>query len=234
MRILLVEDEPDLGAAIKRNLQQEAYIVDWVQGGMEAEWYLKNKGEEYTLAIFDWLLPGLTGIELCKKLRSQKNSLPILMLTARDSIEDKVTGLDAGADDYLVKPFGTSELLARLRALQRRSLTIQPQQLRVGNMTLDCGTHEICVEKPSEEAQTILLTNKEFQILEYFMRHPNQIITRDQILDRLWEYGIEPTSNVVAAQMRRLRRKLEEYGCELPVETIYGIGYRLSANDESK
>ena len=133
MRILLVEDEPDLGAAIKRNLQQEAYIVDWVQDGMEAEWYLKNKGEEYTLAIFDWLLPGLTGIELCKKLRLQKNSLPILMLTARDSIEDKVTGLDAGADDYLVKPFGTSELLARLRALQRRSLTIQPQQLRVGN-----------------------------------------------------------------------------------------------------
>ena len=234
MRILLVEDEPDLGAAIKRNLHQEAYLVDWVQDGTEAEWYLRNKAEEYTLAIFDWLLPGQTGIELCKKLRSQHNSLPILMLTAKDSIEDRVTGLDAGADDYLVKPFGTSELLARLRALQRRSLSIQPQQLQVGNITLDCGTHEISFNSISEKAKKILLTNKEFQILEYFMRHPNQIITRDQILDRLWEFGAEPSSNVVAAQMRRLRRKLEEHGCELPVETIYGIGYRLSANDESK
>ena len=234
MRILLVEDEPDLGAAIKRNLHQEAYLVDWVQDGTEAEWYLRNKAEEYTLAIFDWLLPGQTGIELCKKLRSQKNSLPILMLTAKDSIEDRVTGLDAGADDYLVKPFGTSELLARLRALQRRSLSIQPQQLQVGNIILDCGTHEISFNSISEKAKKILLTNKEFQILEYFMRHPNQIITRDQILDRLWEFGAEPSSNVVAAQMRRLRRKLEEHGCELPVETIYGIGYRLSANDESK
>ena len=101
-------------------------------------------------------------------------------------------------------------------------------------MTLNCGTHEICVEKPSEEMRKILLTNKEFQILKYFMRHLNQIITRDQILDRLWEFGIEPSSNVVAAQMRRLRRKLEEHGCELPIETIYGIGYRLSANDEPK
>jgi DNA-binding response OmpR family regulator len=234
MRILLVEDEPDLGAAIKRNLHQEAYIVDWVRDGTEADWYLRNKGEEYTLAIFDWLLPGLTGIELCKKLRSQQNSLPILMLTARDSIEDKVTGLDAGADDYLVKPFGTSELLARLRALQRRSLSIQPQQLQVGDITLDCGTHEICFSSISEETEKILLTNKEFQILEYFMRHPDRIITRDQILDRLWEFGAEPSSNVVAAQMRRLRRKLEEYNCELPIETIYGIGYRLSTNDESK
>ncbi len=234
MRILLVEDEPDLGAAIKRNLHHEAYVVDWVQDGIEAEWYLENKGREYTVAIFDWLLPGQTGIELCKKLRLQKNSLPILMLTAKDSIEDRVTGLDAGADDYLVKPFGTSELLARLRALQRRSLSIQPQQLRVGNITLDNGTHEICFDSDSEKAQKILLTNKEFQILEYFMRHPNQIITRDQILDRLWEYGIEPTSNVVAAQMRRLRRKLEEHGEKLPIETIYGIGYRLAVNDESK
>ena len=234
MRILLVEDEPDLGAAIKRNLHQEAYVVDWVQDGTEAEWYLKNQGEEYTLAIFDWLLPGQTGVELCKKLRSQKNSLPILMLTAKDSIEDRVTGLDAGADDYLVKPFGTSELLARLRALQRRSLSIQPQQLRVGDITLDCGTHEIYFANTSGKAQTILLTNKEFQILEYFMRHPNQIITRDQILDRLWEYGMEPMSNVVAAQMRRLRRKLEGHGCELPIETIYGIGYRLSNCNESQ
>lgn len=234
MRILLVEDEPDLGAAIKRNLHQEAYVVDWVRDGSEAEWYLRNKNEEYTLGIFDWLLPGQTGIELCRKLRLQKNTLPVLMLTAKDSIEDRVAGLDAGADDYLIKPFGTSELLARLRALQRRSLSIQPQQLQIGDLTLDCGTHEISIGKDLERVQTILLTNKEFQILEYFMRHPNQIVTRDQILDRLWEYGTEPTSNVVAAQMRRLRRKLEQYGCQLPIETIYGIGYRLSTNDEPK
>lgn len=234
MRILLVEDEPDLGAAIKRNLDREAYVVDWVQDGAEAEWYLESKANKYTIAIFDWLLPGTTGIELCKKLRSQHNSLPVLMLTAKDSIKDKVAGLDAGADDYLVKPFGTSELLARLRALQRRSLTIQPQKLQAGNITLDCGTHTICFARPQKAAETILLTNKEFQIIEYFMHHPNQIVTRDQILDGLWEFGIEPISNVVAAQLRRLRRKLEGHGCELPIETIYGIGYRFNTNDESK
>lgn len=227
MRILLVEDEPDLGAAIQRTLKQEKYIVDWVQHGSEAWDYLENHWVTYTLAIFDWLLPGLSGIELCQKLRAKQSSLPILMLTAKDSMEDKVTGLDAGADDYLVKPFGMAELLARLRALQRRSQQLQPQQLQAGALILDYGTSSVFVQR-SNTPITIPLTAKEFQVLEYLMKHPNQIISRDQIINQLWEVQAEPISNVVAAQIRLLRRKLAEYKCDDLIETVYGLGYRFN------
>ncbi|MGB7059644.1 MAG: two-component system response regulator RppA, partial [Geitlerinemataceae cyanobacterium] len=143
MRVLLVEDEPDLGAAIKRTLTQEAYVVDWVQDGLEAWGYLEYPETEYTLAIFDWLVPGLSGIELCQRLRKYHKSLPVLMLTAKDTEADKVAGLDAGADDYLVKPFGMAELLARLRALQRRSPQIKAQQLQFKNLTLDYSSRTL-------------------------------------------------------------------------------------------
>ncbi|MEQ9552097.1 MAG: two-component system response regulator RppA [Coleofasciculus sp. G3-WIS-01] len=228
MRIFLVEDEPDLGAAIKRALNQEAYIVDWVLDGVEAWEYLESDWIQYTLAIFDWLLPGLSGLDLCKRLRSQQSPLPILMLTAKDRMEDKIMGLDAGADDYLVKPFGMEELLARLRALQRRSPHFQAQHLKIGNLTLDYGTHTAYWQDSPGNQQTIPLTHKEFQLLEYFMRHPNQIVTRDQVLNQLWELGTEPMSNVVAAQMRLLRRKLAQQGCDNLIETVYGVGYRLN------
>lgn len=230
MRILLVEDEPDLGAAIKRVLVHEAYIVDWVLDGSEAWGYLENKWTEYTLAIFDWLLPGLSGVELCKRLRAQSKPLPILMLTAKDRVEDKITGLDAGADDYLVKPFGMAELLARLRALQRRSPQLQPRQLQVGSFILNYGTRTVTRLHPSRIEQVIPLTIKEFQLLEYFMKHPNQIVTQEQIRNQLWEIGVEPISNVVAAQMRLLRRKLAEEGNLPLIETVYGMGYRLNAD----
>lgn len=143
MRVLLVEDEPALGEAIKRMLNQEKYVVDWVLDGTEAWEYLESQWTEYTLAIFDWLLPGLSGLELCQRLRAKHNSLPILMLTAKDRMEDKVAGLDAGADDYLVKPFGMAELLARLRAMRRRSPQFQSQQLTVGSLTLDYGSSTV-------------------------------------------------------------------------------------------
>jgi DNA-binding response OmpR family regulator len=234
MRILLVEDEPDLGTAIKRTLNQEAYIVDWVLDGNEAWNYLENQWTQYTLAIFDWLLPGLSGLELCKRLRSRNNALPVLMLTAKDRMEDKVMGLDAGADDYLVKPFGMAELLARLRALQRRSPQLQSQQIQIKNLILDYNSRTLYYQNYKSEHVEISLTNKEFQLLEYFFKHPNQIITRDQILNQLWEVGEEPISNVVAAQMRLLRRKLEEKGCMRLIETVYGIGYRLNLTGESE
>ncbi|NET39993.1 MAG: response regulator transcription factor [Cyanothece sp. SIO1E1] len=233
MRVLLVEDEPDLGAAIKRSLTHEAYIVDWVQDGIAAERYLESQWMQYTVAIFDWLLPGLSGLELCKRLRARQSTLPVLMLTAKDRLEDKVAGLDAGADDYLVKPFGMAELLARLRALQRRSPQLQPPQLQVGNFRLDYGTRIAFCPNAEGKPQQIELTHKEFQLLAYFMQHPNQIITRDQVLNQLWEVGAEPTSNVVAAQMRLLRRKLEQHGCAHLIETVYGMGYRLKATDAS-
>ncbi len=230
MRLLLVEDEPDLGKAIKRTLEREKYIVDWVMNGNEAWNFLENQWTQYTVAIFDWLLPGISGLELLRRLRSKNNPLPVLMLTAKDRMEDKVTGLDAGADDYLVKPFGMAELLARLRALQRRSPQIQPPQLQVGNITLDYGTRTVYFERKNDEKQDITLTTKEFQLLEYLMKHPNQIITSDQIRNQIWEASADTFSNVVAAQMRLLRRKLEPIGCGNIIETVHGVGYRLTVD----
>ncbi|MBW4578244.1 MAG: response regulator transcription factor [Tildeniella nuda ZEHNDER 1965/U140] len=228
MRVLLVEDEPDLGTAIHRVLHRERYVVDWVQDGSEAWAYLDNSSVHYTLAILDWMLPGLTGVELCQRLRRQHNPLPILLLTARDRMEDKVAGLDAGADDYLVKPFGMAELLARLRALQRRSPELHPQQLQVGKLMLDYGAHTVSWQDSKGQQAPIALTAKEFQTLEYFMKHPSQVVTSQQIMNQLWEVGAEPTNNAVAAQIRLLRRKLAEVGCDGLIETMHGIGYRFN------
>ncbi len=228
MKILLVEDELDLGRIIQHSLNQEKYIVDWLQDGDRAWQYLQSQSTQYTLAILDWLLPGLSGIELCQRLRAQGNPLPILMLTAKDGMADKVAGLDAGADDYLVKPFKIVELLARLRALQRRSPQMQPQQLQVGNLVLDFNTSTVTVQDDRNRSQSLFLTNKEFQLLEYFMRHPNQILSRDRLMNQLWEINAETISNVVAAQVRLLRRKLGEYGYDKLIETIPGMGYRLN------
>jgi DNA-binding response OmpR family regulator len=234
MRILLVEDEPDLGEAIQRSLSREKYVVDWVQNGTEAWSYLENSQVHYTVAVLDWLLPGLSGIELCQRLRSQQSALPVLMLTAKDSMEDRVAGLDAGADDYLVKPFGMAELKARIRALQRRSPQLHPLQLRVGNLVLDYGTATVCVQVHQGKVQTIPVTAKEFQLLEYFMQHPNQILSRDQLMNRIWGIQDDPISNVVPAQIRLLRRKLADFGYENWLETVYGLGYRLNLPHVSK
>ena len=228
MRILLVEDEQDLGAVIQQNLSRKKYVVDWALDGTEAWEYLDHPYIQYTVAIVDWMLPGLSGLDLCKRLRRQNNPLPVLMLTAKDSMDDKVAGLDAGADDYLVKPFGMAELLARVRALQRRSISLQPQQLRVGNLVLDYGSSTVSAQIGGGEPNIIPLTAKEFQLLEYFMRHPNQILTREQLMNQVWQMQADPISNVVPAQMRLLRRKLAESGCDGLLETIYSLGYRLN------
>lgn len=229
MRLLLVEDEPDLGSAIKRTLVQEAYVVDWVQSGDEALSYLESGVTLYSLGVFDWMLPGTSGTALCQWLRSHHHALPVLMLTAKDRIQDRIYGLDAGADDYLVKPFSMAELLARLRALRRRSPELKPMRIQRGPLTLDCDRRIAFLNHGESNELPIELTQKEFQLLEYFMAHPNQILTRDQVLNQLWEIGAEPNSNVVAAQMRLLRRKLGEYGCGNLIETVYGMGYRFKA-----
>lgn len=228
MKVLLVEDEPVLGAAIQRTLSQEEYIVDWVQDGVEAWNYLNSQHAQYTLAILDWMLPKLTGLELCKRLRDRQSPLSILMLTARDRWEDRVIGLDVGADDYLVKPFHMEELLARLRALRRRSPQFQPQQLQVGTLILDCDNRTLYWQSPQGE-RSIRLAKKEFQLLEYFMKHPRQGVTRDQILSYLYEVDAERISNVVAAQVRLLRRRLSELGCEDLIQTVPGGTYRLNS-----
>lgn len=226
MRVLLVEDEPDLGKAVKRILTQEAYVVDWLQSGDEALAFLEQAAAVYSLAVFDWALPGVTGIELCRWLRSHNHAIPVLMLTAKDKIEDRITGLDSGADDYLVKPFSTAELLARLRALSRRVPEFKLPQIRMGPLLLDCDRRIAFLYPGEATEQLIELTQKEFLLLRYLMEHPNQILTRDQVLNQLWEFGGEPSSNVVAAQMRLLRRKLGDY--DTLIETVYGMGYRFN------
>ncbi len=225
MRILLLEDELDLGEAVRRLLRQECYVVDWVQSGADAWTYLNQTDVLYSVAVLDWMVPELSGLEVCRRLRSRQNTLPILMLTARDTSADKVQGLDAGADDYLVKPFGAEEFLARVRALQRRSPQFQARQLQMGDLLLDYG--QLTIGRIPMQ-QSITLTPKEFQLLEFFLRHPNQCLTRLQLLDQLWDADADPGSNVVAAQMRLLRRKLAEIGCDQLIETVHGIGYRFN------
>jgi two-component system Ni(II)/redox-responsive regulator NrsR len=229
MRILLVEDEEDLALAIKQVLIGEKYVVDWVADGTQAWDCLEYQWTDYTVAIIDWLLPELSGLELCQRLRAHQNHLPVLMLTALGQPENRVTGLDAGADDYLIKPFVMEELLARLRALQRRSPQFQPQTLTVGEFSLDYANNALGVGTGSP-SQMIPLTHKEFQILAYLMQNPNRIIPGSKIRHQLWELEEEPLSNVVAAQMRLLRRKLASYGCDCPIETIPSQGYRFKTD----
>jgi DNA-binding response OmpR family regulator len=226
MHLLLVEDEPDLGYAIQSALLRRNYVVDWVQDGELAWDCLQRLSHNYTIAIVDWMLPKLSGLEICQRLRSRQNPLPVMMLTAKDSLGDRVIGLDAGADDYLVKPFGMEELLARVRALQRRSPAFQPPQLQVGQLMLDY-TNFTVLNLTLTPPQPIILTAKEFQLLEYFMQHPNQILTHDRIRTRLWDLEDNTISNVVAAQIRLLRRKLSESGFPNAIETIRGFGYRF-------
>lgn len=232
MRILLVEDEIDLGTAIKQVLVCEKYVVDWVTDGAQAWYYLENQWTDYSVAIFDLLLPKISGLELCQKLRSHQNPLPVIMLTALGQPENRIAGLDAGADDYLVKPFVMEELLARLRALQRRSPQLQPQApLTVGKFSLDYANNALSVatdDRDRQRSQVIPLTIKEFQILAYLMQNSDRIISGSKIRNQLWALDEEPVSNVVAAQMRLLRRKLASYGCDCPIETIPSQGYRFN------
>ena len=227
MRVLLVEDEVDLGSAIKNVLVSEKYVVDWVTDGQQALNYLDNQWTEYTVAIFDWMLPTLSGLDLCKKVRAQKQTLPILMLTALGEPEHRVTGLDAGADDYLIKPFVMDELLARLRALQRRSPLLHPPELNIGIFSLDEGSSSFIIKQNNTQT-TIPLTIKEFQILKYLMKNQNRIVSGSKIRQQLWDLQEEPMSNVVAAHIRLLRRKFATYECQCPIETIPGQGYRFT------
>jgi DNA-binding response OmpR family regulator len=221
MRILLVEDNRRLNLSLKTSLVEEGYAVDTAFDGPEALDLAPST--TYDLLILDVMLPGLNGLEVCRTLRRQGLKTPILLLTARDAIEDRVQGLDSGADDYLVKPFAMSELLARLRALLRREASNKSGHLQVGDLVVDPATHFV-----ERTGQDIKLTAKEYTLLEYFMRHPNQLITRDMVENHLWSYDFESISNVVDVYVRRLRRKIDDpfEGARL-LETVRGAGYRL-------
>lgn len=224
MKLLLVEDEIDLATILQRTLVRENYLVEWIDNGQAAWDLLEHDWAQYSVAIVDWMLPNLSGIELCQRLRQNGISLPVLMLTAKDQMDDMVAGLDAGADDYLVKPFAKIELLARLRALQRRSSQAIVPQLQHHALTLDYASSSL----KKQDGTAILLTPGEFRLMEYFIKHPNQVLSRDQILSHCWEEGGgNVISNVLASQIRILRRKLLELGYEDLIETVRGFGYRL-------
>lgn len=226
MRILLVEDDPEQLEPLQGVLSEAGYIVDGVEDGEIAQWLLSSK--EYDLLILDWMLPTISGLSLCRQYRQAGKTAPVLMLTAKDTTPDKVTGLDAGADDYLVKPADLVELLARVRALARRSPQWQGEILRMADLQLHLTT--LTVERGDASVE---LSPREAQLLEYLMRHPNQILTRNQIEEALWEWGMEPESNALTVLVRKLRHRLQLVGAEDWIKTVYGMGYSLKPPEES-
>lgn len=222
MRILLVEDDPKQLMPLQTVLSQAGHSVDGVKDGETAQWLLSEK--EYDLLILDWMLPHISGVNLCSQYRAAGKTAPILMITARDTTPEKVTGLDAGADDYLVKPIDLVEFMARVRALRRRSPLWQGDTLSLEDLHLHLDT--LTVER---QGATVSLSSREFQLLEYFMRHPRQVLTRNQIEQGVWEWGTEPESNAITVLVRKLRQRLQAVGSADWIESIYGMGYRLTS-----
>jgi two-component system OmpR family response regulator len=220
MRVLVVEDDVKMAAAIRRGLRFEGVVVDVAGGGEEA---IRRVGAtEYDAVLLDVMLPDLDGFETCRRLRRQGAWVPILMLTARDAVDDRVRGLDTGADDYLTKPFSLAELLARLRALARRGPVERPAVLEVGDLRLDPATHEVW-----RGEHRIELSAREFGLLEAFMRRPGQVLTQLQLLEAAWDLGYEQRSNVVEVYVRYLREKIDRPFDVRSIETVRGVGYRL-------
>jgi DNA-binding response OmpR family regulator len=220
MTILVVEDEVKITRFIKKGLEMEHYTVDTAYDGREA----MEKGEvnTYDLIILDIMLPHLSGIEVCRRLREKKIDTPIIMLTARDTVTDRVSGLDAGADDYLVKPFAFDELLARIRALLRREKTVKSTKLRVGDLVLDPATHEV-----HRGGKEIPLSSKEYRLLDYMMRRPGHVCTRTMIGEHIWGYNFADDSNVIDVYVSYLRRKIDKGFKTKLIHTVRDVGYKL-------
>jgi two-component system OmpR family response regulator len=222
VRVLVVEDETKLGNLLSRGLREEGYSADLAERGEEALWMAK--AVEYDAILLDVMLPGLDGFDVCRRLRAVGVWSPVLMLTARDAVDDRVAGLDAGADDYLAKPFSFEELLARLRALTRRAPIERPAVLAAGNLRLDPAAH-----RAWRGDVELDLSAKEFALLELFMRRPGSVLSRGQLLEGAWDMAFESRSNVVDVYVRYLREKIDRpFGCE-SIETVRGVGYRLRA-----
>jgi len=221
MRVLIVEDDRRLAASLRRSLMESRMAVDVAHegdDGLEAA-----TSTPYDVIVLDLMLPGLDGLEVTRKLRERKVETPILMLTARDGVDDRVAGLEAGADDYLVKPFALREVVARLRALTRRHVPNRKAQLRAGNLMLDTAAHTLTVGDRDVE-----LTTKEFAILEYFLLNQGRLLTRSQILEHAWDYDFDGGRNLIEVYIGRLRKKLSEAGAADPFVTVRGSGYRFA------
>lgn len=220
MKILVVEDEPSLNKIIAKRLKVEKYAVDSAFDGQEALDYIA--ATEYDAAIVDIMMPKLDGLSLVKKLRAKNNLLPVLFLTAKDTTEDKVAGLDSGGDDYLVKPFEFEELLARVRVLLRRKQDVGNNELRLADLILDTKKHTAFRGK-----QDLSLTAKEFEILEYLLRNTGSVLSRQQIQDHVWDFSYEGASNMIDVYINSLRRKLDNTSSAKLIHTIRGVGYVL-------
>jgi two-component system OmpR family response regulator len=226
MRILVVEDELKMASLLRRGLGEEGHVVDVAGQGDEGLWMA---GEvQYDAIVLDLMLPGMDGFEVCRRLREGGVWTPVLVLTARDSVEDRVSGLDAGADDYLPKPFSFAELFARLRALARRGAAERPAVFHVGDLRLDPATRQLW--RGSTE---IGLSAKEFALMETFMRRPGHVLTREQLLEHAWDFAFEPNSNVVDVYVRYLRQKIDRPFGRQSIETVRGVGYRLRADGQA-
>jgi DNA-binding response OmpR family regulator len=224
MRVLIVEDDRRLAASLRRSLMESRMAVDLAhngEDGLEAA-----RTTPYDVIVLDLMLPRIDGLEVTRRLREQKVETPILMLTARDGVDDRVAGLEAGADDYLVKPFALREVVARLRALSRRHVPNRKSQLRAGKVLLDTGAHILTVD-----GHEVDLTAKEFAILEYFLLNQGRLLTRSQILEHAWDYDFDGGRNLIEVYIGRLRKKLIEAGGHDPFVTIRGSGYRFAADD---
>jgi DNA-binding response OmpR family regulator len=223
MRILVAEDNPKLSAALKTGLEREGYAVDTAADGVQAEELIKRFADGYGLVVLDIMLPRRDGFAVCRGVRRAGIPVPVLALTARDAVDDRVAGLDAGMDDYMVKPFAFEELKARIRALLRRPRQETGNSLSAAGITLDAGAFRVRAPRGD-----VKLTRKEFRLLELLMRHPGQVLSREQIVRKLWGAEGDPGSNAVDVHVKNLRRKLVESGSGEVVETIRGLGYRFT------
>ena len=220
MRILVVDDEPAVRAALERALRLDGYEVELASDGREGLERLREGSAD--AIVLDFLMPVMDGLELCRELRATGDRTPILVLTARDAVSDRVAGLDAGADDYLVKPFALEELQARLRALLRRHGEVENGALTHGDLSMNTGTHEVC-----RGGRQVELTRTEFELLRLFLEHPRQVLTRSQIFERVWGYDFGRSSNSLEVYVGYLRRKLEACGEPRILQTVRGVGYAL-------
>lgn len=220
MKILVVEDNKKLASNLKEGLEQDGFAVDCIHDGIEAENRILINRKEYDVIILDLMLPSKDGVEICLSWREQGVSVPVLMLTAREATDDKVKGLNMGADDYLAKPFALEEVTARVRALLRRPVITENVILQLGNITLDTVSHEV-----KKDGKSVDLTLKEYMVLEYLMRNQGRVVTRDTLYDHAWDFADISFSNTVNVHIKNLRQKLHDNGNH--IQTVRGIGYKM-------
>lgn len=220
MRILIIEDEKEIVNFIKKGLESEHFAVDVAHEGEKGLWYAKTN--DYDVVILDIMLPEKDGIEICKELRKFKKSVPIIMLTVKNELDDKLKAFDAGADDYLTKPFSFEELLARIRALLRRGKVLKDDKLKIANLTLDTKKHIVI-----RGGKPIKLSKKEFALLEYFMRNVETVLTRAMMLEHVWDMNADPFTNTVDVHVRLLREKIDKKHKRKLIHTVHGYGYKI-------